>query len=58
MKQPSENQSPEVLAGLVERVRYHAENGFSVPRAKTRGHRDVVTVLGHAATIAACAPQH
>ena len=37
----------EVLAGLVERVTYHnAENGFCVLRAKARGHRDVVTVVG------------
>src|SRR3979411_854795 len=44
----------EVLAGLVERVTYHnSENGFCVLRAKVRGHRDVVTVVGHAATIAA-----
>ena len=54
MKHPSENQSQEVLAGLVERVTYHnVENGFCVLRAKARGHRDVVTVVGHAATIAA-----
>ena len=33
---------------------YHnVENGFCVLRAKARGHRDVVTVVGHAATIAA-----
>ena len=44
----------EVLAGLVERVTYHnGENGFCVLRAKARGHRDVVTVVGHAATISA-----
>jgi exodeoxyribonuclease V alpha subunit len=44
----------EVLAGLVERVTYHnVENGFCVLRAKVRGHRDVVTVVGHAAAIAA-----
>ena len=54
MKHPSENQSQEVIAGLVERVTYHnVENGFSVLRAKARGHRDVVTVVGHAPTIAA-----
>src|SRR6185437_3229799 len=54
MKHSSENQSQEVLAGLVERVTYHnVENGFCVLRAKARGHRDVVTVVGHAATIAA-----
>ena len=41
-------------AGLVERVTYHnAENGFCVLRARARGHRDVVTVVGHAATISA-----
>jgi exodeoxyribonuclease V alpha subunit len=49
-----ESTTPEVLAGLVERVTYHnVENGFCVLRAKARGHRDVVTVVGHAATIAA-----
>ena len=54
MKLQSESSAQEVLAGLVERVTYHnAENGFCVLRAKARGHRDVVTVVGHAATIAA-----
>src|SRR5450756_1352138 len=44
----------DVLAGLVERVTYHnAENGFCVLRTKARGHRDLVTVIGHAATISA-----
>ena len=44
----------EVLAGLVERVTFHnAENGFCVLRAKARGHRDLVTVVGHAAVISA-----
>ena len=44
----------EALAGLVERVTYHnAENGFCVLRVKARGQRDLVTVVGHAATIAA-----
>jgi exodeoxyribonuclease V alpha subunit len=43
-----------VLAGLVERVTYHnAENGFCVLRARARGHREVVTVVGHAAVISA-----
>jgi len=42
----------EVLAGLVERVTFHnEESGFCVLRAKARGHRDLVTVIGHAATI-------
>jgi exodeoxyribonuclease V alpha subunit len=40
----------EVLAGLVERVTYqNAENGFCVIRIKARGHRELVTVVGHAA---------
>jgi exodeoxyribonuclease V alpha subunit len=44
----------EVLAGLVERVTYqNAENGFCVIRVKARGHRDLVTVVGHAAAISA-----
>ena len=54
MKLQPETLNQEVLAGLIERVTYHnAENGFCVLRAKARGHRDVVTVVGHAATIAA-----
>jgi exodeoxyribonuclease V alpha subunit len=44
----------EALAGLVERVTFHnAETGFCVLRVKTRGQRDLVTVVGHAAMIAA-----
>jgi hypothetical protein len=54
MKPQPEPSAQEVLAGLVERVTYHnAENGFCVLRAKARGHRDFVTVVGHSATIAA-----
>ena len=54
MKPQPETSTQDVLAGLVERVTYHnAENGFCVLRAKVRGHRDVVTVVGHAAAIAA-----
>jgi len=42
----------EVLAGLVERVTFHNEdNGFCVLRVKARGHRDLVTIVGHAAAI-------
>ncbi len=53
MTQP-QSTTQEILAGVVERVTYHnVENGFCVLRAKARGHRDVVTVVGHAATIAA-----
>jgi exodeoxyribonuclease V alpha subunit len=44
----------EVLAGLVERITFHnPENGFCVLRIKARGHRDLITVIGHAAVIAA-----
>ena len=44
----------EVLAGLVERVTFHnEESGFCVLRIKARGHRELVTVVGHAAAIAA-----
>jgi exodeoxyribonuclease V alpha subunit len=50
----SEPSTQEVLAGLVERVTFHnGENGFCVLRAKARGHRDLVTVVGHAAVISA-----
>ncbi len=54
MKPQAVPSTQEVLAGLVERVTYHNdENGFCVLRAKARGHRDLVTVVGHAAGIAA-----
>lgn len=42
------------MAGSVERVTYqNAENGFCVLRVKARGHRDLVTLVGHAAAISA-----
>jgi len=48
------DQRQEVLAGLVERVTYHnQESGFCVLRIKARGHRDLVTTIGHAAMISA-----
>ncbi len=54
MKPQAASSTQEVRAGLVERITFHnAENGFCVLRAKARGHRDLVTVVGHAATIAA-----
>src|ERR1700747_3613795 len=54
MSPQPESSAQEALAGLVERVTYHnAENGFCVLRTKARGHRDLVTVIGHAATISA-----
>jgi hypothetical protein len=58
MRPQPESSNTEVLAGLVERVTYHnSENGFCVLRAKVRGHRDMVTVVGHAAAVAAVAAQ-
>jgi exodeoxyribonuclease V alpha subunit len=54
MNQIRADTTQEVLAGLVERVTFHnAENGFCVLRVKARGHRELVTVVGHAATISA-----
>src|SRR5438270_12197293 len=42
----------EHLTGAVERVTFHSEEtGFCVHRVKVRGHRDLVTVVGTAATI-------
>ena len=42
----------EPLSGLVERVTFHSpETGFCVLRVKVRGHRELVTVLGSAASI-------
>ncbi len=53
MRQP-EAPNREVLAGLVERVTFHnADNEFCVLRIKARGHRDLVTVVGHAAMVSA-----
>src|SRR5512144_2855486 len=54
--QPTATTEParENLAGLVERVTFHNEdNGFCVLRVKTRGQRDLITVVGHAAAICA-----
>ena len=54
MKPAMASPTQEALAGLVERVTFHnAENGFCVLRTKARGHRELVTVVGHSATIAA-----
>jgi exodeoxyribonuclease V alpha subunit len=54
MNSDSSTAAQEVLAGLVERVTFHnEENGFCVLRTKARGHRDLVTVVGQAASISA-----
>lgn len=42
----------EALSGLVERVTYHnPDNGYAVLCVRVRGHRDLVTVIGHPASI-------
>lgn len=54
MTQAISHSPREVLAGIVERVTFHNnDNGFCVLRIKARGHRDLVTVVGHSATISA-----
>ena len=54
MKQAPPPPEREVLAGAVERVTFHSgESGFCVLRVKARGHRELVTVVGHAAAVSA-----
>ena len=54
MKQEPPSSEREVLAGAVERVTFHSEeSGFCVLRIKARGHRELVTVVGHAAAVSA-----
>jgi exodeoxyribonuclease V alpha subunit len=54
MKPQPQPTTQEVLAGPVERVTFHNdESGFCVLRIKARGHRELVTVIGHAAVISA-----
>ena len=44
--------SQERLSGTVERVTFHSEqSGFCVLRVKVRGHRDLVTAIGSAASV-------
>lgn len=44
----------EFIAGLVERVTFHnPENGYCVLRVKARGHRELVTIVGHSSSISA-----
>jgi exodeoxyribonuclease V alpha subunit len=44
----------EPLAGLVERVTFHnPDNGFCVLRVRVKGHRELVTLLGAAPSVAA-----
>jgi exodeoxyribonuclease V alpha subunit len=46
------DQDREPLSGLVERVTFHSQDtGFCVLRVKVRGHRELVSVLGSAASV-------
>jgi exodeoxyribonuclease V alpha subunit len=46
--------SLERLSGSIERVTFHSEaSGFCVLRVKVKGHREVVTVIGSAASVSA-----
>ena len=48
----AEGAAPEHLQGSVERVTFHSpESGFCVLQVKVRGQRELVTVVGSAATI-------
>ena len=42
------NPALETLTGIIERVTFHnPDNGFAVLKVAARGHRDLVTLLGH-----------
>ena len=53
MKSNNHSDTPtERLSGAVERVTFHSEeSGFCVLRVKVKGHHELVTVIGSAATI-------
>jgi len=45
---------PEALAGHVERVTFHnPDSGFAVLRVQAKGHRELVTLVGHLASAVA-----
>jgi exodeoxyribonuclease V alpha subunit len=51
-KHPNTDNSTERLTGSVERVTFHSEeSGFCVLRVKVKGHLELVTVIGSAASI-------
>jgi len=52
LTQSTNTPTSETLSGSVERVTFHSEeSGFCVLRIKARGHQDLVTVTGSAASI-------
>jgi len=51
---PPPNSLPESLSGLIERVTFWNEDtGFAVIKAKVKGHRDLVTVVGSLPSVSA-----
>jgi exodeoxyribonuclease V alpha subunit len=51
-KHPNSDTPTERLSGSVERVTFHSEEaGFCVLRIKVKGHLELVTVIGSAASI-------
>src|SRR5205823_3631048 len=45
---------PEQLTGVIERITFHnLDNGYCVLRVQARGHRDLVTVVGHCQQVVA-----
>ncbi len=49
---PASPAPTEPLSGAVERVTYHSpESGFCVLRVQVRGQRDLVTLIGSAASV-------
>ena len=45
---------PEQVTGVVERITFHnLDNGYCVLRVQARGHRDLVTVVGHTQQVVA-----
>jgi exodeoxyribonuclease V alpha subunit len=49
---PVAREDKETLVGLVERVTFHSpETGFCVLRVKARGQRDLITLVGTAASV-------
>ncbi|BBA36215.1 recombinase D [Methylocaldum marinum] len=54
MSSPSSFPETEHLSGTIERVTFHSDaTGFCVLRVKVRGQRDLVTVVGSAASVTA-----
>ena len=45
---------PDQLTGVIERITFHnLDNGYCVLRVQARGHRDLVTVVGHCQQVVA-----